>query len=72
MIKNSLANVDVARDMGSIPGLGRSREIGNGNLLQYSDLENSVDRGSWWAIVHGASESRTRLNDYMNWSLKYR
>ena len=59
MVKNSLANIGDARDMGSIPGSGRYLGRGNGNLLQYSGLENSVDRGSWWATVHGASESRT-------------
>ena len=59
MVKNSLANVGDARDMGSIPRSGRYLGRGNGNLLQYSGLENSVDRGPWWATVHGASESRT-------------
>ena len=39
--------------MGSIPGLGRSPGEGNGNPLQYSCLENSMDRGTWWATVHG-------------------
>ena len=41
-----------AGDLGSIPGLGRSSGEGNGNPLQYSFLENSMDRGAWWAIVH--------------------
>ena len=41
-----------AKDLGSIPGLGRSPAEGNGNLLQYSCLENSMDRGARWAIVH--------------------
>ena len=44
-------------DMGLIPGLGRSPAGGNGNPLQYSCLQNSMDRGTWWAIVHGVSES---------------
>ena len=44
-------------DQGFIPGLGRSPGEGNGNPLQYSCLENSIDRGTWWAIVHGVSES---------------
>ena len=48
-------------DSGSIPGLGRSPEIGNGNPLQYSCLENSMDREAWWTIVHGAIKSWTRL-----------
>ena len=40
-------------DMGSVPGLGRSPGEGNGNPLQYSGLENSMDGGAWWATVHG-------------------
>ena len=46
-----------AGDSGSIPGLGRSPGEGNGNPLQYSCLENSVDGGAWWATVHGVAES---------------
>ena len=42
-----------AGDMGSIPGLGRSRGRGNGKPLQYFCLENPMDRGAWWATVHG-------------------
>ena len=49
--------------MGLIPGSGRSPGRGNGNPLQYSCLENSMDRGTWYATVHGAAESRTRLSD---------
>ena len=45
-----------AGDPGSITGLGRSSGEGNGNLLQYSCLENSLPRGAWWAIVHGITE----------------
>ena len=52
MVKNPLVNAGVARDMGLIPGLGRSLEVGNGNPLQYSYLKNTVDRGAWRAIVH--------------------
>ena len=48
-----------ARDPGSIPGLRRSSGEGNGNPLQYSCLENSTDRGAWWATVHGVAESDT-------------
>ena len=51
------------RDLGSIPGLGRSPGGGHGNPLQCSCLENPRDRGAWWAAVHGAAESRTRLSD---------
>ena len=48
-----------AGDLGSIPGLGRSPGEGNGNRLQYSCLENSMDGGAWWATVHGVEKSWT-------------
>ena len=48
---------------GSIPGLERSPGEGNGYPLQYSCLENSMDRGAWWATVHGVTKSQTRLSD---------
>ena len=48
----------------SIPGLERSPGEGNGNRLQYFCLENSMDRGAWWAIVHGVAKSRTQLSDF--------
>ena len=51
-----------AGNLGSIPGSGRSGE-GNGSALQYSCLENSMDRGAWRATVHGVTKSRTRLRD---------
>ena len=51
-----------ARDLGSIPGSGRSSEEGNGNPLQYSCLENPMDRGVWWATVQRVAKSRTRLS----------
>ena len=57
MVKNLLANAGDIRDVGSIPGSGRSPGEGNGNPLQYSCLENSTDRGAWWAIVHGVAKS---------------
>ena len=50
-----------ARDQGSIPGLGKSPGGGHSNPLQYSCLEIPMDRGTWWAIVHGVAKSRTRL-----------
>ena len=50
-----------AGDQGSIPGLGRSPGEGNGNLLQYSCLENSMDRGAWLATVHEVTKSGTWL-----------
>ena len=48
------------RDMSLIPGLGRSPEGGNGNPLQYFSLENSMDRGAWWATIHGFAKSQTQ------------
>ena len=51
------------QDLGSICGLGRSPGEGNGYPLQYSGLENSMDRGAWQATVHGVSKSWTRLSD---------
>ena len=48
-----------AGDLGSVPGLGRSPGKGNGNPLQYSDLENSMNRGAWQAAVHGITEKST-------------
>ena len=53
-----------AEDPGLIPGLGRSPGEGNGNSLQYSCLENSMDREAWWAIVHGVAKSWTQLSDF--------
>ena len=48
-----------AKDPGSIPGLGKSPEEGNGNPLQYSCWKNSMDRGAWQATVHGVAKCRT-------------
>ena len=62
MVKNPPANAGDARDVGSIPASGRSTGVGNGNPLQYSCLENPMDRGVWWATVHGTAKSRTQLN----------
>ena len=50
-------------DTSSIPGSGRSSGEGNGNPLQYSCLENPMDRGVWWATVHGVAKSQTRLSN---------
>ena len=58
--KESACNVV---DLGSIPGSGRYPGEGNGNPPQYSCLENSMDRGAWWATVHGVTKSWTRPND---------
>ena len=52
-----------AGDQGLIPGLGRSPGEGNGNPLQYSYLENPMDRGAWQAKVHGVAKSWTQLSD---------
>ena len=52
-----------AGDTGSVPGLERSPGEGNGNPLQYSCLENPMDRGAWWATVHGVAKSRTRWSN---------
>ena len=54
--KNPLANAGDTREEGSIPGWGRSPGEGNGTPLQYSCLENSMNRGAWQATVHGADE----------------
>ena len=53
-----------AGDLGSIPGSGISPGEGNGNPLQYSCLENPMDGGIWWALVHGVTKSRTQLIDF--------
>ena len=63
MVKNPAANAGDTRDMGLIPELGRSPGEGNGNPLQYSRLENPMDRGAWWAVVLGVANSQTQLSD---------
>ena len=63
VVNNSPANGRVAGDAGSISGSGRSLWEENVYPLQYSCLENSVDRGAWWATVHGVTESWTWLRD---------
>ena len=62
VVKNPANAADVT-EAGSIPGLGRSPGGGNGNPLQYSCVENPMDRGAWWATVHGTAESQTQLRD---------
>ena len=57
VVKNPLANAGDIRDAGLVPGLGRSLGGGHGNPLQYSCLENPMDRGAWWATVHGVAKS---------------
>ena len=63
VVKKSPANAGDIRDLGSIPGLGRSPGEGNDNPLQYSCLKNSMERRAWQAIVHGASKSWTCLSN---------
>ena len=60
VVRNPPANAGDLRDMGSIPGSGRSPGGGYSTLLQYFCLENPMDRGAWQATVHGVAESRTR------------
>ena len=60
-VKNPLANIGDARDAGLIPGPGRSPGGGNGNPLQYSCLENPLDRGAWRATVHGVAKESDRI-----------
>ena len=59
-VKASACN---AGDLGSISGSGRYPREGNSNPVQYSCLENPMDRGAWWATVHGVAKSGTRLSD---------
>ena len=58
-VENVPANAGDIRDAGSVPGLGRFLGGGSGNPLQYSCLENPMDRGAWWTVVHGVTKSRT-------------
>ena len=61
MVKNLPANAGDVRDAGSIPGSERSPGGAHGNPLQYPHLENSMDRGAWWATVHSIAHSQTGL-----------
>ena len=63
VVKNPPANAGGVREVGSIPGLGKTPGEGNGNTLLYFCLENPMDRGIWLAIVNRVSKSQTRLND---------
>ena len=62
VVKNPPANEGDTGDVGLIPGSGRSPGGANSNPLQYSCLENPMDRGAWWATVHGVAKSGTRLS----------
>ena len=63
VVKNLPAKAEDTRDASSIPELGRSPGLGNGNLLQYSCLENPMVRGAWWATVNRVAKSWTQLID---------
>ena len=56
MIKSVSGNAGDSKDVDLIPGSGKSPRVGNGNPLQYSCLENSMDRGTWWATAHGVTK----------------
>ena len=61
MVRNPSANAGDVGDVGSLPGSGRSPGGGHGNPLQYSCLENAMNRGAWWASVHRVAKNRTQL-----------
>ena len=61
MVENLLANAGDIRNQGLIPGSGRSLGGGNGNPLQFSGLEDPMDRGAWWATIHKVAKSQTQL-----------
>ena len=63
VVKNLPADAGDTADPGLTPGSVRSPGVGNSNPLQYSCLGNSMDRGSWWATIHGVAMSRTRLSN---------
>ena len=78
-IKNPYASAGDVRDSGSIPGSGRSPGGVHSNPLQYSCLVNPMDRGPWWATVHGVTKSHTwrrwfSMNtiQWVNWRIQYR
>ena len=75
MVKNPPGNAEELRDMGSIPRLGRFPEGRDGNPLQYSCLENPMDRGGWWATIHTVAKSQTRLKRFSGglyiWNLTF-
>ena len=60
VVKKLPANAGDARDTGLIPWLGRSPGVGHGNPLQHSCLENPLERGAWWATVHGVTTEVTQ------------
>ena len=68
MVKNPPANTEDARDIGSIPGSGRSSGGGNGNLLQDSYMKDSLDREAWQVTVHGVAKSQIELSEHTPFS----
>ena len=74
VVKNPLVNAEVARDVGWIPGLGISSRGGNGNPLQYSCMENHMNRGTWWAMVYGLAKEldTTKVTEHAYMHCKYR
>ena len=63
VVKNPPTNAGDTGDMGSIPGSGRYPGVGSGNPLQYSFLENPMERGAWWSVVHRVAKSWTQLSN---------
>ena len=72
VVKNVPASARDEGDTGSIPGSGRSPGEGNGDPLQYSCLKNPVDRGAWWATVHGTEKSWAWLSDWAFWEVSFK
>ena len=66
VVKNPPANAGEARDAGSIPGSGTASGVENENLLKYSCLGNPMDRGAWWATVHGVAKSWTQPSTHVH------
>ena len=71
-VNNPSASAGDVRDVGSIPGSGRSPGEGSGNPLQYSCLENPMDREAWGPIVHRAAKNRTRVSTAHTYAIKIR
>ena len=63
LVKNLAASAGDTKEVGLIPGSGRSSREGNGNPFQYACLENSMDRAAWWPTVHEVAKSQTRLSN---------
>ena len=71
VVKNSPANAVDTRDLGSVPGSGRSHGEGNGNSFQYPCLKKSVDRGDRWAPVHGVTKCHAQLSTAFKYILPF-